>query len=692
MGDYPIENPGRARIPRCRTCCISVFLYLLQAVSPAFAQDSSRPSNELLELTHLSIEELMDIDVEIAAKHAEPLHEASAAVFVITSDDIRRSGMRSIPELLRLVPGMQVARIDANMWAISSRGFNDRFANKLLVLIDGRSVYTPLFSGVWWDVQSVPVENIERIEVVRGPGGSLWGSNAVNGVINIITKSSAETLGGLVTAGGGSAEGANGHLRYGGRLGANGTWRAYAERIDVRNGEDGRGRRTRDEWNGEKGGFRSDWNLTERDEFTFQGDIYDISDKSDPFRGPTLSAPFSRLIENDQRARGGNVAGHWTRTFESAARLQMRGYYDRTERRTGVVAERRDLFDLELQHDLAPIGIHHFTWGAGYRYTRDHLDNTFDLSFSPAERNDDLKHGFIQDEIHLRPETLRLTLGTKVEENDYTGFEIQPTARLLWQPAERHVFWSAVSRAVRIPSRALEDVRVNIAASPVPSPPFAAPVVLQSFFGNRDVKSEDLLSFEAGYRGRVGEQGSVDLAGFYNVYDNLATNEVKAMTLEAPTHLVVPVVAENRMDGEVYGGEAVVNWDVSPRWRLRGSYSLLLMQLHQQPGSTAVNPENQEGNVPQQQFQIRSYLDLPRNISLDWGAYFVDNLRTQRIPHYLRFDARLAWQPRSGLELSLIGQNLLDASHREFGTGVFGFFTSPVEIRRNIAGQVTWMF
>jgi iron complex outermembrane receptor protein len=684
-----------------------VFLLVISlgpAASPSFGE--AAPSDEVVapdqiassrsdlaaDLMTMSIEELMGLEVEIAAKRAEPMSHATAAVYVVTSEDIRRSGLRTLPEILRMVPGLNVARIDANTWSISSRGFNDRFSNKLLVMIDGRTAYTPLFSGVFWDIQDVPADNIERIEVIRGPGGTLWGANAVNGVVNVITKHTTETQGGRLSAGGGDIDRGFGDFRYGGKLGGSGTYRLYVRGSKTEGGEDGVGRRTVDEWQTSRGGFRTDWIPSDRDQVRFSGDLYRVLDKSGSFRGPTLSAPFSISHINNQEAQGGNLIFGWTRDFAPTSRLNLRAYYDRSERRTEVMNERRNIWDLDVNHDFSLTTRQHITWGIGYRRTSDHLDNTFDFSFAPSERTDDLVHGFLQDEIAIAPDKLHLTIGSKVERNDYTGFEYQPSARLLWHISENHSVWSAVSRAVRTPSRALDNVRANLAATPVPSPPFAAPVILQSLFGHENSRAENLLAFEAGYRGQPWRAVTLDLTAFGNFYDDLSTAEVRAARLEAPTHVVVPVIFDHFMKGELYGGEAVVNWDATRFLRIRSSYSLLSMQLHQLPGSTAVNPENQEGNAPRHQFQIRSYLDLPNNFELDFAAYYVDNLRTQRIPHYLRFDARVGWRPLSGLELTLAGQNLFDKTHREFGAGVLALFTSPVEVRRSFYGMATWVF
>jgi iron complex outermembrane recepter protein len=590
-----------------------------------------------------------------------------------------------------MVPGLNVARIDANKWAISARGLNARFSNKLLVLVDGRTVYDPLFSGVYWDVQDMLLADVDRIEVIRGPAGTLWGANAVNGVISIITKSAKDTQGGLVSAGGGSEERVFGDLRYGGKLGDNAYYRVYAKYFNRASFVDASGHDAHDQWDVARGGFRFDWDLSNNDGLTLHGDYYN-GNFGDTVVIPSLSPPFAQTVVGDFPIAGGNLLGRWTHALSTTSEMALQLYYDRTERQDAVHREIRDTFDLEFQHRFAIRRRQEVVWGLGYRFTTDDIRGSSFVSFDPASRGLHVFSAFLQDDVTLVDERLRLTLGSKFEHNGYTGFEFQPNARLLWTPHRQHTIWAAASRAVRIPSRFEHDASVVVAALPGPSALCPVSLCETVAFGNREFKSETLLAYEVGYRLQPVPQLSLDIATFYNVYDNLRTSEPGipfSQNSLSPSPLVLPLRPENRMNGEIYGAEVAVNWAVTDRWKLSLGYSWLQVQLHLKPSSRASDAESAEGSSPQNQFHLRSYLDLPYRLKFDAALYYVDHLANPSVPSYLRLDARIGWHPTDAVEISLGLQNLLDNRHQEFGPSLL---VNSTEIERSVYGKITWRF
>lgn len=659
-------------------------LLLIGGGGPARAQDQPAPG----ELTELSLEQLMNIDVTSVSKKEERLFDAPAAIYVLTNEDIRRSGATTIPEALRMVPGLEVAQIDANKWAITARGFNTLFANKLLVLIDGRSVYTPFFSGVYWDVQDVMLEDIDRIEVIRGPGATLWGANAVNGVINITTKSAKETQGVLATTGFGSHEQGFGAARYGGKIGDTLHYRVYAKYFNRENFVDLQGRDAPDDWDMIRGGFRFDWALAERDNVTLQGDLYD-GDVGGTENALSFTPPFSRVRRVDEDTLGGNVIGRWTHTLSERSSTSLQLYYDRTEREF-TFRERRDTYDVDFQHDIAFGERHAVVWGLGYRLTSDDLRPLTGTlgSLDPSSRNDQLFSLFAQDQIRLIPERLALTLGSKFEHNDYSGFEVQPSIRLVWTPSQRHTVWGAVSRAVRTPSRVEENFRLTTAVIPLPD---GLPSSID-LFGNRDLKAEELMAYELGYRMQPLDRLSVDIAAFYNVYDDLSSIEpgVPAFTFTPVPHLSIPLIFKNKAHGETYGVEVASTLVATEWWRLMAGYTWLEMQLHKTPGSLASGVTDPERQSPHNQFNFRSFIDLPWRLQFDTMLYYVDNLPAFGTSSYFRLDLRLGWQPTEQLDFSLVGQNLNNRRHDEFGQ-VLGS-GAPSEIERSVYGKITWKF
>jgi len=655
------------------------------------AEERAQKELEPSQLAGLEIEELMKIRVTSVSKKEERIAEAAAAVFVLTQEDIRRSGFTSIPEALRMVPGLEVARLDAHDWAISSRGFNDVFANKLLVLMDGRSVYTPLFSGVFWDVQDTLLEDLDRIEVIRGPGATVWGANAVNGVINIITKSAKETQGTLVSGGAGTEERVFADVRYGGKLASNVYYRVYGKYFDRDNSVLQNGSKAYDSWTQARGGYRMDWEANSENLLTAQGDIYGGEERQ-IFIVPIFTPPFSQAIRDRVHLSGGNMLGRWTHTFSEESNLQLQLYYDRTYRNSAIFKEGRDTYDLDWQHRF-PLGDRNdVVWGGGYRASSDEIGNTFTVSNNPPSRTVQVLSAFVQDEIALIQDKVSLVVGSKFEHNDFTGFEYQPSGRLLWRPVERHTIWTSVSRAVRTPSRAEDDIRLNQQIFPPgvfdPNRP-----AVQALFGNRHFDSEKLLAYELGYRAEPHKRLFLDVSAFYNVYDDLRSLEPGTPQLEnspPPPHQLIPLIARNLLEGEAYGGSAAVTWHLADWWRLRPSYTILQMDLRRKAGSRDPVSEQAEGAIPHHQAALFSSMDLLPNVEFDSNLRFVDKLASLQIPAYWELDLRLGWRPRKNLELSLVGQNLLHDHHPEFDRS---FVNNPrTEVERSVYGRITWRF
>ena len=658
---------------------ILIFItFLVLLATPGLAQDVS-------DLKSMSLEDLMNIRVTSVSKKPQRLLDAASAIYVITQEDIRRSGATNIPDALRRVPGIQVAHINANTWAITSRGLNSFLSNKLLVLIDGRSVYSPMFSGVYWDVQDTLLEDIDRIEVIRGPGASLWGDNAVNGVINIITKHAEDTQGGLLSTGYGNEQQGFGNLRYGSKIGNDAYFRVYSKYFNRDNAVDASGKKTDDSWYAQRGGFRIDWDVNKQDSLIVQGDIYN-SKFGGSVETVSLTSPFSNTINDDSDFAGWNVLTRWKHTFSDSSNLELQLYYDRTERESITLREDRDTYDLDFQHRFKFGERQDIMWGLGYRLTHDNIRNSFDFSFNPDNRDMSLYSGFVHDEITLIEDKLRLTVGSKLSYNVFTGLEIQPNARLLWKPLERHSTWLSLSRAVRTPSRAENDIRINQEV--------LSSGALVSLFGDHGFDSEVLYSYELGYRFAPSDNLSVDLALYYSNYDKLLTLEPGTPyleTLPTPAHIVAPFIGRNEMDGEVFGMEMAVDWRPVDWWHLKASYSYQQILMHLNKSSLDTTSESIEGATPHNMFFLRSSFDLPGNVELDLSPRYTDTLPSVKVDSFVELDARLAWKPFENLEISLIGQHLLDNHHPEYKQSVI-VSTGSTEIERSVFFKIEWSF
>ncbi|MDD2499573.1 MAG: TonB-dependent receptor [Geobacter sp.] len=648
------------------------------------------------DLTELSLEALMEISVTSVSKKPQKMANAAAAAFVISQEDIRRSGATSIPELLRMVPGVQVARIDANKWAVSIRGFNGRFANKLLVLKDGRSIYTPLFSGVYWEQQDTPLEDIERIEVIRGPDAALWGSNAVNGVINIITKQASDTKGGLISAGGGSSEQGFGTLRYGMSTGNDTNLRIYGNYTNRGPGQYQTGNNANDAWQTGSTGFRMDSKLSDKDTITLQGDYFSGS-YNETYNLYNLANPgVPSARETTARSNGINLLSRWQRTFSDTDSLSLQLYYDHYQRDMLVLGEIHDTADLDLQHRFRLGSRQDIVWGIGYRYSQDSLTNSPYIIFDNGNKGTSLFSGFIHDEITLLPEKLSLILGARLEHNDYSGFEIQPNARLIWTPTPQHSFWGSISRAVRTPSRGDQEIQYRFLTVPAaPTAPLPARVEID---GSSSMKSETVLAYELGYRTSPIPAISIDFAVFLNQYDRLRIPQPGAVSYaELPSNLVQPYILSNSMHGHTYGAELSATWKVQEWWHLQATYSYLCAIMYLDRGNSdplaQINRSDATSGSPRHQGSIRSGFDLGKQVELDlWlrAVDRVDYIDQVSIPGYLTMDIRLAWKPLKKLELSVVGQNLFQNHHPEYIPEFIN--TTASEVPRSVYGKLTWRF
>ena len=645
------------------------------------------------DLTQKSLEDLMNIDVTSVSKKEQKTSETAAAVFVISAEDIRRSGALNIPDLLRMVPGLDVAQIDAGKWAISARGFNAQYSNKLLVLIDGRTVYNPEFAGVEWDSQNVPLDSIERIEVVRGPGAAVWGSNAVNGVINIITKSANDTQGGSVTAGGGNAGQGPDSFRYGGKARALGAYRVFAEGFHINSLPALSGGNGQDDWRLVHGGYRIDTTLTARDSLTTEGEVYQGDAGELAYTIVSLQPPENAILTLRDRYCGWNQLARWNRTISPHSETSLQVYFDRWTRSDLTYNVDLNVFDIDFQHHIAWGARQDIVWGLGYRVSSDDVSPTLRLSATPQDSITQLFSSFAQDEITIRPQSLHLTVGARLEHNVYSGFNLEPSARLVWTPNSKNMLWSAVSGADRTPARSDTDIRLNPSALPGGAQTGYLPVLV-SYLGNPKIKNEQLTAYEAGYRNAWTSRSSVDLTAFYNRYRDLESYEPQAMSIEtnpAPTHLLIPTVFGNGLYGETHGIEVFANWKAASHWTLSPGYALYAAHLHTQTTSldTTTVPGTQGGS-PDHQAQLRSSMSLPWNLQWNAAAYFVNRLPAQSIPSYTRLDSNLNWRAGEHLSIILAGQNLLRDFHPEYN-GSDSSVQSGM-MRRNAYAKIAWAF
>lgn len=614
---------------------------------------------DTVDWSNLTLDQLKNIKVTSVSKKSEDAFDAAAAIYVITKEDIRRSGATSIAEALRMAPGVQVARAGANKWAISIRGFNQQFSNKLLVLIDGRIVYSPTFSGVYWGQQDTLLEDVKQIEVIRGPGATLWGSNAVNGIINIITEESVNTQGKLISTTVGKKE-KSASTRVGGKLGDKGHYRIYAKYGNNDSEDTVSGDNALDSFNSKRSGFRADLEK-EHTTLTIQGDIYQDRENRNTLLA-SLTAPFVSPIEETEAASGGNISIRGKYLHDNGSDSVMKIYFDNAKRESIFWKQDINTFDIDLQHSLPLLHRNEITLGTGYRLIKDSMGNTPYVFYSPEDERAHVINAFVQDKIHLVENKLFLTLGTKYEYNIYSQGEIQPSASLTYLPSTTQTLWTSVSRAVHTPDRNMSDITFNAAGTPGGF----FKLVGNRISGRPKAVSEELIAYEAGYRIRPTKSLSFDTTIFYNDYDKIISNvQVDSLTLSPA----------NDASGESHGLELSSKWDVTKKWNLSASYTLIRTSL---TNNSAVP----SGKTPNNQYNFSSNYKFSDKFDMSNLLYKVGELHSIGVPAYTRFDTVFTWKPENHVEFNLVGQNLFSPPHQEFEN----FFYS----QRQTVGQAVY--
>jgi iron complex outermembrane recepter protein len=709
-GFNPLQ-PVRTSISRATAAfpliLLMSFMGLAQDTRAQATQDSRNPPDDLKQL---SLEQLGAVEVTTTSKEPEEVWNTPAAIYVITQEDLRRSGATSLPEILRMVPGVEVARIDSDHWSVGIRGFGSEFSKSVLVLIDGRSVYTPLFAGVYWELQNVLLEDVERIEVIRGPGGTIWGANAVNGVINIITKSAKDTHGALTSVSGGNVDQGMGGFRYGVGNGNGLDFRVYGLAFGraaefhpafVAPNQTPVDHDPFDEWQMGQGGFRTDWQLNSRDALTVQGDMYKGYD-GERVDISLYSPPSTEQFDDPHNVSGENILGRWRRQVNEDSDFQLQLYYDRTSQLSPQLDETRNTVDVDFLYHINPNDRNNLLFGAGARWSPDSITQKFDtLDFEPHQETDSIYSWFLQDQISIIPKQFSIIVGSKFEHNNYSGFEIQPNVRAIWTPTDHRSLWVAVTRAVRTPSRLDTDLQLtDFLGQAAGGPPLYLRVV-----GNTRFKSEQLLGTELGYRTLVTKKLYVDAAYFYNNYTDLygygpdsilVETPVPPPTPPPPTRVVVQLPLTNATKGDTTGIEIAPDWKPFSWWELKGSYSFLHLVVENNSHAGTFNSlitASDNGSSPHHQVQMQSLFNLPKKFEFDFTYRYVSALPGETsvptgltVSDYSTVDTRLGWHLNPSVELSFVGQNLLQYHHAEFG----GDDGPLVGIRRSYYGKVTW--
>jgi len=673
-----------------------IVIYLIIQLSMAAILYAQMKPRDLSELT---LEELMKQEVSISKK-PEKLLQVTAAISLLTADDARRLGYTQIPQLLTLVPGLEKASIDANKWAIGIRGFNSRFTNKLLVLVDGRSVYTPMFSGVFWETLDVVMEDIERIEIIRGPGGTMWGTNAVNGIIDIITKNANKTEGGLFTTQISSESGTSSMFRYGGKLNENFHYRFYSKYSNYPNSVHASGKPADDSWNFLQNGFRCDWAQSAAeaaDTISVHGDFfygrawqfYQIIE--------SIEKPFITPVQYHARLTDGNILGRWEHQFSRRSDFAVQLYYNLEERRDAVIKGAAHTYDVDFQHRYLLHQNHDLVWGLGYRYVTDQLRGTFCFDILPHARDYQLFSGFIQDDITLVSDHFKSIVGVKIEKNDFSGMEIQPNLRLLFLPAKQHTIWTAVTRAVRSPSRTDEDVHALIYATP---PNAFLPTTLTFIDGSHDFEAEKLYAFEAGYRAQVNDYFFYDITSYYNLYRqhrSFEFGDFQKKNIADIEYFHVPITIDNKMYGETYGCEVMLDYRLNHWFRLRSHYSFIKLFMHLKKDSRDQFSKSMSGGSPEHQFSVWGAFDPHRNWQVDMRLRFVDSLPDLHVNSYYDLDCRIGWAPILHLDISISGHHLLHDHHPEYSIPLGLYlptqgYSISTEVERTFQAVIAWRF
>jgi iron complex outermembrane receptor protein len=650
------------------------------------------------DLTQTSLDDLMNVRVTSVSKKAQSLSQTGSAAYVITRDDIRRSGSTNIPDLLRMVPGVNVARINANTWAISIRGFNYRYSSKVLVMIDGRTVYSPGFSGVYWDQQMMPLEDIDRIEVIRGPGGSVWGANAMNGVINIISRSADDTRGGLFSAVVGSQDRAQGVLQYGGSAGPRGAYRVYGRYTMNEDSPIQPGNPASDSAHNIQGGFRSDWNLSAEDKLTVQGDILGSSEHQTIYTLFDNRLPNMYTLTDPVQVGSGNLLGRWNHVFSNGSETTLQMYYDRF-RRYDQALNVLSTGDFDFQYHFHAGARNDIVTGVGYRIADQSYTDGYEITFGSGHRRDHLFSTFIQDEIKLN-RSLSLTLGSKLEHNSYTGVEFEPSIRLVWLPTTHQTLWASASRAIQQPSWLIAESQLDIQNVPVPGaggPGSNDGFGIIHLSGNPLLPAPVLFDYELGYRTEVSKQLTLDTSVFFSDYHRLDTMEPQAPYFTpdpAPPHLVIPSIYQAFGKAHDYGVEFSARWNAMKWWRLSPGFSFLQMDVSQDSRSADPGFAATPGDSPKHQAQLRSNITLPHHVDWDVSAFYVGALAggstaAAPVQAYTRVDSRIGWHLGESAEFSITGQNLLRPRHLEF---LDGLQVIPSQSARAIVARVIWAF
>ncbi|PKD40715.1 TonB-dependent receptor [Methylomonas sp. Kb3] len=675
---------------------LGALLCLGQSTSHAANQEPER--DNLPDLTGLSVEQLMNLDVTSVMKVPTDIKHVPAALFVLSNEEIRRTGATTIPEALRVVPGMHVAKVDGNKWAVSMRGFSSQFVNKLLVLVDGRSVYNPLFSGVWWDQQDVMMEDIERIEVIRGPGASLWGANAVNGVINIITKSAKDTQGGLLSSHVGSQR-YGGGLRYGADLGGDAYLKVYGRHTNYGDSKTlGSSAKAGDEGEMSKIGFRYDKAIDFTNKLSLQGDAF-LGESNGALQyfpsltsqqTPVLAPPFSRELPTDQLFSGHYIQARWEQHQSSDSNTVLRMYWDRHSRKSPYLNSEYqiDNIDVDFQHNYKLNDSHMLVWGSGVRFNLNNFEDSAQISMSANNRTDRIYSLFGQDDITLVPDRWHLTLGSKLEHNPVTQFEVQPNARLLWTPDDQHSFWGSVSRSVRTPNWVEQNISYGLQPQPYTIRGNTVPV-LRNLTGNPDLTAEKMLGFELGWRGQLSRQLSTDVALYHYSYDDYAS--LTPNTQRFAGYMLQTLDYNNYGHVQVYGGEISVDWQATENWKLRATYSHEEERFRLSPLAPANTTLISGDSYPAHKAMLWSMYQFSPQLKLDlnWRYSDATGLNGAQSRAYQDLDARLGWDLGAGVELALVGRNLLNSSHFEYGSDMFSTATA---VQREVYGTLRWDF
>jgi len=647
--------------------------------------ENSLAQTRVPDLADVSIEDLMNIEISSASRKDERAADVPGAIFVITHDDIRRSGMSTLPDLLRLAPGVDVAQINSNKWAVSVRGFNALYANKLLVLVDGRSVYNRIFSGVLWDGEDLMLDDIDRIEVIRGPGAVMWGANAVNGVINIITKTTADTQGGLARVEVGRA-GNQGAVRYGGTLGR-ASYRVYSQWTgrdqsliapDVRADDASHSVTTK---------FRADWTM-QPGTFVLEGDFTAGQARALwPNLGPSTAA--SDPIANDPSdSQGGHLLGRWTHVRAGGAALQVQSFVDLAGRQEPVGDYHRTAVDVDTQYHTTLGARQDLVTGAGYRFIDEKFDGRTGISLTPAQNDSSLFTAFLQDEIALFGNRLAVTLGGQVQYDSVSGAGVQPTARAIWKGLPRQRLWTAVSRALRTPSLNEQGIRLDY-------PPVATesglPLMVTAR-GNPAALTETFADIEAGYRIEIGKTASMDVTGFTGRYEHLVTQEPAAPAIEFVPAPQIHVTSHggNLLSARTRGLELAVNWAPVPAWRLDGSYTTLHITPQLDAASHDPVADSTDGDAPQSQWQVHTAYAVGSRATLGVALFHVGPIEQIPVAAYTRVDITAQWWFTHRLSVMAIGQNLFDAAHAEFGGA--GSLLMVTQVPRSASVRLRWEF